>query len=220
MTAAQPALAPLPATSPSVSTEAASKPRLERLGRAVERTASTRGLEVEFLGVEELFTQPRVYGEGTAPWVVTPAVADPMVRGGLPIPAAQRRQLKAAVHSGMDFPYLYLAHELGQDEAHGAARPDFATYRTLTPAELEQMLVKPDAPAAARRTARRIDAVARTVGRGAGVAAAGVGMAMAAPLLLAGAGLDPAILGALTLPGAGYAAGTPAAWFLLARWDW
>jgi hypothetical protein len=220
MTAAQPALAPVPATSPSVSTKDASKPRLERLGRGVERTASTRGLEVEFLGVEELFSEARLYGEAMAPWVVTPAAADPIVKSGLPIPAAQRSQLKAVVETGMDFPHLYLAHELGKEQARRTRKPDFGTYRALTAAELEQLVVKPEAPSATRRTAHRFDTAARKLGRGAGIAAAGMGMAIAAPLLLAGAGLDPAILGALTLPGAGHAAGTPAAWFLLARWDW
>ena len=220
MTAAQPALAPVPGKPLSNSTGEATKQRLDRLGRAVEREASARGLDVEFLGVEELFASPRLYGEGGAPWVVTPAAGDPMVQDRLPIPAAQQRRLQALVENGMDFPHLYVAHELAKSGPAHAAKPDFATYRTLSDTELKDMLVKPEAPAAAHKTAKRLDAVARTVGRGIGLAAVGAGMVMAAPLLLLGAGLDPAILGALTLPGTGHKPGTPAAWFLLAHWDW
>jgi hypothetical protein len=218
MSAAQPAPAHPPAH--SASTGDAITPRLDRLGRAVEREASARGLDVEYLGVEELFARPRLYGEATAPWVVTPAAADPMVQDGLPIPAAQQRRLEALVENGMDFPHLYLAHELARNAPDRTAKPSFATHRTLSDAELKRMLVRPEAPAAVHKTAKRVDAVARTVGRGIGLAAVGAGMVMAAPLLLIGSGLDPAVLGALTLPGTGHKPGTPAAWLLLARWDW
>jgi hypothetical protein len=210
----------VPARSMSPSPGDGSKPHLERLGRAVQREATNRGLDVEFLGVEELFDQPRLYGEAPSQWVVTPAGVDPMVHDGLPIPAAQRRQLEEVVKTGMDFPHLYLAHELTKKDSGRAAKPDFATYRTLTADELKPLLVRPEAPAAARQTAQRVDSIARTAGRGIGMAAIGAGMLMAAPLLLAGAGLDPVVLGALTLPGGAHTPGTPAAWFLLARWDW
>ena len=220
MTVAQPALARVPSHPLPLPSGDAGNPHLERVGRAIERQASVHGLDIEFLGVEELFAQPRLYGEGASPWVLTPAAIDPMVQDGLPIPAAQRRQLEAVVKTGMDFRHLYLAHELAKNESGRDAKPDFATYRTLTADELKPLLVRPEAPAAAHRTAQRVDSIARTAGRGIGMAAIGAGMIMAAPLLLAGTGLDPAVLGAVTLPGAGHEPGTPAAWFLLARWDW
>ena len=220
MSAAQTVPAHLPAHSASASTADAMTPRLDRLGRAVEREASGRGLEIEYLGVEELFARARLYGEAAAQWVVTPAAADPMVQNGLPIPATQQRRLEALVENGMDFPHLYLAHELARNAPDRTAKPSFSTHRTLTDTELKHLLVRPEAPVAVYKAAKRVDTVARTVGRGLGFAAVGAGIVMAAPLLLVGSGLDPAVLGALTLPGTGHKPGTRAAWFLLASWHW
>ncbi len=135
MTATQPALAlelnptagALPAPGPEpvpprrASPETKSRSQLERLGQAVERHAEGQGAHLEFLGVEALFDVPRLYGEGASPWVLCPAAADPLVRAGLPIPAAQRRQLDRIVNAGMDFPHLYLAHEVARDRRHDRA---------------------------------------------------------------------------------------------------
>ena len=227
MTATQPALAlqptplsPAAPSSPAAFPSTRLQPQLEELGGAVERHAADRGLEVEFLGVEPLFSQPRIYGEGTSPWVLCPAAADPLIQAGLPIPAVQRRRLDAIVKAGMDFPHLYLAHEVTEGRSHLRERPSFEHCRTLTEDETKRLIVRPDAPAATRKSAKRVDQVARGVGRGIGLAATGAAIAVAAPLALLADGLDPAVLGVLTLPGSGHKPGTPAAWFLLARWDW
>lgn len=234
MTATQPALAlelnptagALPAPGPEpvpprrASPETKSRSQLERLGQAVERHAEGQGAHLEFLGVEALFDVPRLYGEGASPWVLCPAAADPLVRAGLPIPAAQRRQLDRIVNAGMDFPHLYLAHEVARDRSRLTGRPDFAHCRTLTADEARRLIVRPNAPASTRNTAKRVDRIARSVGRGIGLTATGAATALVAPLALLADGLDPAVLGALTIPGAGATPGTPAAWFLLARWDW
>lgn len=234
MTATQPALAPelgrtaraVPPSAPDPvpsrrdSTATKSHSQLERLGRAVEQHAERRGARLEFLGVEPLFDTPRIYGEGASPWVLCPAAADPLIRAGLPIPAAQQRQLDTIVNAGMDFPHLYLAHEVAGDRSRLKGRPDFAHFRTLTKEEATRLIVRPDAPVSTRKTAKRIDRIASGVGRGIGLAATGAVTALAAPLALFADGLDPAVLGTLTLTSAGYTPGTPAAWFLLARWDW
>lgn len=191
-------------------------PHLEHIAAAIQRSASQRGLALEFLGLEPLFTKPRLYGEGHAPWVLCPASSDPMVAAGLPIPSRQRRQLTAFVNAGMDFRHVYLAHEIAERSVHRARRPVLDHFRTLSDLEAEQLIARPEAPAATRRTARRIDQVARACGRGLATTAAAVA---AAPLVLLD-GLDPAVLGAVTLLEARDKPHAPAAWFLLAHWDW
>jgi hypothetical protein len=173
--------------------------------------------------VEPLFVEPRLYGEGDAPWVLCPEDRDPMVAAGLPIPDRQRGRLKALVDSGMDFRHVYLAHEVAKRADHRVGMPVLDHFRTLSDTEVKALLIRPEAPAATRRTAMRLDRMARTLGRGLAVTATAtagaVGALAAAPLLLAD-GLDPAVLGAVTLPNTKPGPGTPAAWFLLAHWDW
>ncbi|WP_460359294.1 hypothetical protein [Mycobacterium sp. ZZG] len=198
-------------------------PKLKVLAVAVARRAARSGLNAEFLGFDPLFTQPRLYGEGDAPWVVCPAAHDPMIAEGLPIPDCQRRQLKAYVDAGMDFPHIYLAHEVAKRSAHRVGKPVLEHHRALTDSEAKQLIVRPNAPATTRKTAHRLDTAARALGRGlraTGTATAVVTAgAVAIPLLMAD-GLDPAVLGAVTLPGANRTPTAPAAWFLLAHWDW
>lgn len=243
MTGAQPALAPLTTISPPPTRNAAAakaratgtpsacagasdpsqQVRLEDLGVAIEEHATRRGLRVEHLGVEALHTRPRLYPHQPSPWVLCPAAHDPLVRAGLPIPARQRRHLDQLVAADMDFPHLYLAHEVPTGHPQLPTLRADEPYRTLSDAQAHQLIVRPDAPAAARKTATRLDQAARAAGRGMRLVGIGAGAVLAAPLVLLGSlgdGLDPAVLGAITLPDAGHAPGTPAAWFLLAHWDW
>lgn len=231
MTAAQPALAPLTTPSaPLATTNAANqttrKPtvpsqqtRLEALGTSIEQHAARRGLHVEHLGVEALYAHPRLYPHDPSPWVLCPAASDPLVRARLPIPARQRRQLDQLVSIGMDFPHLCLAHEVHKSHTQLPTLRGDEPFRTLTEGQVHKLIVRPDAPAATRRTATRLDQAARTTGHAMRLAGIGALSVLAAPLVLLD-GLDPAVLGAVTLPGAGYSPGTPAAWFLLAHWDW
>lgn len=197
--------------------------RLDWLGGAVVKKASTHGLDIEYLGSGPLLSVPRLYGEGSAPWILTPAERDPMVSGRLPIPARQAATLCQLVDVGMDFPAIYLAHQL---EPVPGAKPDrsaFDRHRPLSRREVEHLLGPPPAPAATRRTAARLERTAGATTRAARAVGVGVAVGVAAPFLAVGAvfeGLDPAVLGALTLPGHGYRPDTPAAWFLLAHWNW
>lgn len=197
--------------------------RLDHLGRVVVKRASTHGIGVEYLGTGPLFSAPRLYGEGTAPWILTPAETDPMVRGRLPIPVRQAATLRQLVDAGMDFPAIYLAHQL---EPVPGAKPDAAAFdchRPVSLREVERLLGPLPVPKATRRTAARLDRSAGATARAARAVGVGVALGAVAPFLAVGAvleGLDPAVVGALTLPGHGYRPDTPAAWFLLAHWNW
>lgn len=197
--------------------------RLDRLSTAVVRRAADAGITIEALGHEPLFDGPRLYAEGVAPWILSPASRDPMVLAGLPVPAREQAALRRIVDADMDFPAVYIAHQLSKVEG---SRPDpsaFDRYRPLSDAEAARLLGRPPAPAATRRTAGRLDRASATVGRAAVTVAKGAAVGAAATLAVAATaldGLDPAIVGALTLADAGYAHGTPATWFLLTHWDW
>jgi hypothetical protein len=204
-------------TTPAPRDEAAVK-ELDRTAAAVVAKANNAGVHIEYLGVEPLRQHAELY-TGTAPWVVCPAHLDPLVEAGLPIPSKQRATLDQLVQAGMNFPHLYFAHEVPKNIAMPSTAPDADGTIALADHDIARMVVRPDSPAAARKTAERLENATLLVARSAAKAGAAAAMIAAAPLLLLD-GLDPAVLGAITRPQDRSQATPPAAFFLLTHWDW
>ncbi len=206
------------------------------------------GVEVHYVGVEPLHDECRLLRLGdvadASRWVLFPATSDPLVVGGrLPVPRQERRRLGGLVAAGIEFPLTYLAHEIPPPV--GVDAPGSGPgYLQLTLQHGASLLPSVGPSGRSREIARRVGSASRGVGLSLGVAtgaaasglvavgsvnaasafaataAAGLGIA-ASVLLVAGvAGLDPIVFGARPLPGYPVAPGTPAAWFVLARWCW
>ena len=193
--------------------------------------AGRAGVELECLGVQPLFTETRLYPGPERSWVLAPAGDDPLVRRReLAIPKPELRALARLLEAGLDFPAVYLAHEVPTTRLAGV---DLAPpIRTLQPggfASLDlhasQRLVDPvPVPPRTARVARRLGtgagALLKVLGLGVPVAGAFAGATVSAgSAAMRALALDPMVLGAWTLdrradPGA------PAAWFALARWLW
>jgi len=197
---------------------AAELSRLEAFATEVSERAVEAGLDILHVGNEPLFAVPRLYADDR-PWVICPAARDPLVTAGLPIPARQRRALGDIVQAGLDFPRLYLAHEVPAGMALPAKAGSGAVV-DLRDDEVHRLVSRPVAPARTVATADTLERGARTAGRA--VARGAVAAATVPILAIAAAfdGLDPAVFGVVTAPGVPAVPGTHGAWFLLASWDW
>jgi hypothetical protein len=192
--------------------------------------AGRAGVELECLGVQPLFGETRLYPGPERSWVLAPADDDPMVRRGeLAIPGRELRALARLLEAGLDFPAVYVAHEVPTARLARAGLPGRARVRPggFAPLDLlaSQRLVEPvPVPARTARAARRLGtgagAVLKVLGLGAPVAGAIAGATVSAGgAALRALALDPMVLGAWTLDRR-TAPGSPAAWFVLATWLW
>lgn len=191
--------------------------------RLVQRAANA-GVDIAYVGVSPLFDGARAYTGPETDWIFTPA--DGRTDGF--IPTAERDSLRRLIHAGIDFRLVYVAHEIRKGQLtvsagdSGTDRPQWATLDRTAAADA----IGPIPPAAgAAREAERLGRGSQHLLAALGKALPVAGAVLAAPLLLAGAavgalaaGLDPIVFGAI--PAGRPTAGQPAAWYVLARWDW
>jgi len=172
---------------------------------------------IAYLGIGLLFAEPRLYRGGDTDWILAPA------NDSLPVvPRREREALLRLRDAGVDFPLVYVAHEIPSDKNYrGSANA------TGLPVSIDQVqaaaLVGPvppprEAVELSERLARRSSQVLTAVKRGVATA----GAIAVSPLVLMGsiaaAGLDPIVLGAI--PASSKVPGQPAAWYVLAKWTW
>jgi hypothetical protein len=192
--------------------------------------ARRAGVELECLGVQPLFDETRLYPGPERSWVLAPANDDPLVRRReLAIPGRELRTLARLLESGLDFPAVYVAHEVPTARLARVRLPGQVGIQPGGFASLDllasQRLVDPvPVPAGTARIARRLGigagAVLKVLGLGVPVAGAIAGaVASAGSTGLRALALDPMVLGAWTLDRRAVP-GSPAAWFVLARWLW
>ena len=199
---------------------------LERSSPQLVRTAERAGVDVSYLGIAPLFDEPRAYAGPQSDWIIR--LADPS--DGI-IPAVQLDRLQRLVHVGLDFPRIYVAHEIPKD------RLALTTGTNDSPVTLGEIAaaqavgpVPPPAETSAvaaqlgHRSQQLLTALRAALPIAGAVAAAPFVIA-AAPFLAAGAvvagviaGLDPIVFG--VIPAGDPVPGEPAAWYILAQWTW
>jgi hypothetical protein len=192
-------------------------PRIIDLGRSV-------GVDLTYEGIAPMFNEPVVYAGDDTDWVIGPVGVDE-------VPVIPREQLQAFTRleaAGATFPAIYVAHEINKGNFPGSPEAPTGTMATVDPDHAAYLVGRPPLPADSLKLADRLDARAaqvframRQVGIVAGTAAAAIA---AAPLRLVGsavgalANLDPVVFG--VIPAVSPRVGEPAAWYVLARWDW
>lgn len=211
------------ATVPQGTVDAATARSINALERRVPSlitAARAAGVEVEYLGITDLFTDTRHYADASTDWILAPVTnAQQAV-----VPARERRELERLDAAGINLPLIFIADEVPKSRTAHLPAPLPGSYTILDPqtgAELVGPVPEPHqsvtmASRLGQASQRVLNGVART-GRVIGMTAA---TALAAPALAlsALATIDPIILGAI--PARYSQAGEPAAWFILARWDW
>ena len=189
--------------------------------RIVDRAAA-KDLDLQFLGVAPLFHEVRHFTGPGYDWVVCPAGADPMLRRGtIGVPRRKLRTMRK-LSDEVAIPAIYIAHEIPTGASRDAIVPAGRRRAVLSPAEASELVPSPppDAQAVAlasgaSKTAEVMVAMLTKAAR----ATARVAQAVGDSARSVFAGTDPIILGAITL-GSETEAGCPAAWVVIARWDW
>ncbi len=197
---------------------------LEREADSVISRASRAGLDISYQGIAPLFADTMAYSGDESDWVIGPVSPSEISV----VPRSQQEILRRIDASGVRFPLLYIAHEVPKGRAFARRDADLQPVKQLLPSEVSHLVGPTPPPASATELANRLSTRADqvlTAMRKASVAAAATAMAaLAAPVVLVGsaaaalATIDPIIFG--VVPAVSTREGEPAAWYVLARWDW
>ena len=180
--------------------------------------AKTADVDIEYLGIAPLPDGPRIFSGAASDWVLAPATAEDAHY----IPRAQRRSLERLQESGLHMPTIFVAHEIPKGNLAQIVNSPVGTTAGV-PGVVARRAVGPiPPPASTVEMAKRLSERAHQVFSALGKAVPMIGAIVAAPFLLAGAvasaTLDPIIFG--VIPATSTDPGEPAAWYVLARWDW
>lgn len=193
---------------------------LEREVPRVLDLARDADVEIGYVGIAPLFNEARTYAGEESDWVLAPAKPSDAAF----VPKAQAQALARLDQRGIGFPVLYVGHEIMKGKAPGSMSARAGSLLPV-PADDAIDLVGPVPPPAStvsvgeqlNESAKQVFAIMRKT-------VPIMGAIAAAPFVLAGAAiasiatLDPVVFGAI--PAASSAEGEPAAWYVLARWEW
>jgi hypothetical protein len=211
-------------------------PTIQLLDRIAQTQAclDLRRLNIPYLGISPLHRIPTLHLVDDMAVVMVPASLDPMLDGGrMPVPKAQRRQLRAIERSGAQFNDLYVGHDLSLADAarmfpslRDPKSPLSAAARetgVMLKQDQARTLIPPARPSArsvksavrAQRLGTRLGTVAGALAIAPAVAI--VGAVPAAAALALGVLRDPVVFGVVAED---LGEGSPAGWFALAQWEW
>jgi hypothetical protein len=196
---------------------------LRRAPETVEQ-ARQAGVEIECLGMSQLFREPRLYAGVETDWVLAPVTSvEDMV-----VPHRERQALDRLDAGGVYFPLTYIAHEVEKARTEHLQPPVEGAPVVLEPAQASELVGPVPAPGEAAALGERLAARSTQVGRAlrrgmeiagrTAVAAASVPAELVVGAVGALSKLDPIILGAT--PALRADEGEPAVWYVLVRWDW
>ena len=191
---------------------------LEREAPNLVDLAKIADVDIQYLGIAPLPNGPRVVSDATSDWVLGPTTAEDAHY----IPRAQRRKLERLEQSGFNVPTLFIAHEIPKGNVPQTVGSPVGTTADVSEEVAKKAVGPIPPPAGTVEIGERLSERAHQVFSALGKTVPIIGTVIAAPFLLAGAvasaALDPIIFG--VIPAVSTAPGEPAAWFVLARWDW
>lgn len=198
-------------------------PVLARRAGNLSDLAVAAGAPLRYLGVAPLFVDTLAYRGSASDWVIAPAGVDPMIANGpLPIPADVRDRLRRLVAAGVDFPAVYLAHEVAGSTSGPKRGAGEHGLEVINPAMARDLVGAAPPERRSQQLSTRLGGAVESVGRAArrslrlsGNAARAAGAVAAAPFVL----LDPMVIGVVTADGS-VVPGDTAAFFLIAEWHW
>lgn len=195
---------------------------LERHAPRFVQRAKKAGVTIEYLGSHPLFEESRLFNGPKTDWLLGPADSDAVEEI---VPRAQLADLRRLSESGIDFPVVYVAHELPKGRVQSLVPADNALTPTMIDRTEAASLVDPaPVPRSTVELSERLSARSRQILAVLASAVPIIGAVAAAPFVVVGAALaglatmDPIVLG--VMPAGRPVPGTPATWFVLARWEW
>lgn len=193
---------------------------LERQAPLTIDIAKRAGVDIEYLGVGPLFADVRAYSGLGTDWIFGPAGE----HEAFVVPASQKRDLERLAKASLRFPLVYIAHETPKGSVVPYEAEPGTLLAEIEPARAAEVIPAVPPPQEAVETGRRLDEHSRRILAGLRGVLVGVGAVAASPFVLAGAALsslatlDPIVIGAI--PALSTRVGDPAAFYVLARWDW
>jgi hypothetical protein len=188
-------------------------PRIMSLGRSVNAN-------INYLGIAPMFNKALMFSGDETDWIVGPI-------GGTEIPVVPREHKKSLERLeavGAHFPILYVAHEVKKGNFPGSLNAPSGSVASIPMEQVGEIVGPTPVPAGSVETAARLNLRTNQVFRAMGRVGAVAGALAAAPLLLVGSAvsalstLDPIVFG--VIPALLAETDEPAAWYVLARWDW
>lgn len=196
-----------------------------RAPRMIERAAAVQ-VPIEYLGVAPLFAETRLYEGPETDWTFGPF--DEHEEAYFPVAEQHKLRELRAVSEFAKAP-IYIGHEIPKEKTNAIAKAQNGR-TTIQRSEATALIGPAPLPIVGIEASERYGRyagqviqglkVAGTIGLGAAVVAGAAAVVVAAaPFALLGVlALDPVIVAAI--PAGRATAGTPAAWYVVARWDW
>jgi hypothetical protein len=188
-------------------------PRVMSLGRSVNAN-------VNYLGIAPMFNKALMFAGDETDWIIGPI-------GGTEIPVVPRehkKSLERLESVGAHFPMLYVAHEVKKGSFPGYQNAPSGLVASIPVEQVGEIVGPTPMPAGSIETADRLSLRTNQVFNAMRRLGAGVGAVAATPLLLLSSAvsalstLDPIVFG--VIPALLAETDEPAAWYVLARWDW
>ena len=180
--------------------------------------AKDANVEIQYLGIAPLPEGIRVLSGAMTDWVIGPVA----LKDADHIPLQQRRSLERLESSGLHMPTLFIAHEIPKGHLPLVSDAPVGSMTAVSKVDADKAIGQIPPPAStiemgeklAERSRQVFSALAKTIPV--------IGAVVSAPFVIVGAGvaavLDPIIFG--VIPAISASPGQPAAWYVLARWDW
>lgn len=190
--------------------------------RAVTTIAEARdlGVDIEYLGVHPLFSQPRLYDGHPHDWILGPANR----ANDLVVPKQEQAVLRHLANGDIEFPLIYIAHETDKEKTKELPRSTTTAHTDIDESIATEVIGPVPEPIESVKLGEKLEHRSKQALKAVRRTAIAGGAVVAAPVVLAGSALaaigqlDPIVIGAL--PAGEPREGTPAAYFVLARWDW
>ncbi len=180
--------------------------------------AKDANVEIQYLGIAPLPEGIHVLAGATTDWILGPAT----LKDADYIPRQQRQTLELLESSGLHMPTLFIAHEIHKGQIPSVLDAPMGSMTSVSKVDAEKAIGQIPPPAATIEMGEKLAERSRQVFSILAKTIPVIGTVVSAPFLIVGAGLaavlDPIIFG--VIPAVSASPGQPAAWYLLARWDW
>lgn len=180
--------------------------------------AKAANVEIQYLGIAPLPEGIRVLSGATTDWIIGPVV----LKDSDHIPLQQRRTLERLESSGLHMPTLFIAHEIPKGHLPSVFDAPMGSMTAISKVDAEKAIGPIPPPASTIEMGEKLGERSRQVFSALAKTIPVIGAVVSAPFLIVGAGmaavLDPIIFG--VIPAVSASPGQPAAWYVLARWDW
>jgi len=191
---------------------------LEREAPSNVGLAKAANVEIQYLGIAPLPEGIRALSGATTDWILGPAT----LKDADHIPQQQRRTLERLESSGLHMPTLFIAHEIPKGHLPSVLDAPVGSMTAVSQVDAGKAIGPIPPPASSIEMGEKLGERSRQIFSAFAKAIPVIGAVVSAPFLIAGAGiaavLDPIIFG--VIPAVSATPGQPAAWYVLARWDW